>query len=100
MRLLFSALQMSQMRGIVEIQMKGLLEAQGEKIDLEFDYATEQLGIIGYDPVFGARPVKRVINKIENALANLILAKIVANSKVLIDLRMMILNFQFLKKKA
>ena len=43
--------------------------------------------MIGYDPVFGARPVKRVIQqKIENSLANLILGKkLSSNSKVTID---------------
>ena len=101
---IFSALQMSQMRGIVEIQMKGLLERLKEKkIDLELsDYATEQLGIIGYDPVFGARPVKRVIQqKIENALANLILAKkLVANSKVLIDFENDDFKFSIFKEEG
>jgi ATP-dependent Clp protease ATP-binding subunit ClpA len=56
-------------------------------IDISNTYALEQLGIMGYDPVFGARPVKRIIQqKIENNLANLILGKkIIPNSKVTID---------------
>ena len=101
---IFSALQMSQMKGIVEIQMKGLRERLKEKkIELELsDYAVEQLGIIGYDPVFGARPVKRVIQqKIENALANLILAKIlVPNSKVNIDFENDDFKFSVLKEEG
>ena len=86
---IFSALRMSQMKEIVEIQLKGLRKRlQEKKIDMELtDYAIEQLGMIGYDPVFGARPVKRVIQqKIENSLANLILGKkLSSNSKVTID---------------
>ena len=95
---------MSQMKGIVEIQMKGLRERLKEKkIELELsDYAVEQLGIIGYDPVFGARPVKRVIQqKIENALANLILAKkLVPNSKVNIDFENDDFKFSVLKEEG
>jgi ATP-dependent Clp protease ATP-binding subunit ClpB len=86
---IFSPLQMSQMKHIVEIQLKGLNERLKErKIEMELtDYALEQLGIIGFDPIYGARPVKRVIqHSIENALANLILSgNLVNNSKVVVD---------------
>jgi ATP-dependent Clp protease ATP-binding subunit ClpB len=86
---IFSPLKISQMKAIVEIQLSGLKTRLAEmNIELELtDYALEQLGIMGYDPVFGARPVKRIIQqKIENNLANLILAKkIIPNSKVTID---------------
>ena len=57
-------------------------------IDFEIsDYALEQLGIIGYDPSFGARPVKRVIQqRIENELSNLILSgELKKDTKVSID---------------
>ena len=86
---IFSPLKISQMKAIVEIQLSGLKTRLAEmNIELELtDYALEQLGIMGYDPVFGARPVKRIIQqKIENNLANLILAKkIIPNSRVTID---------------
>jgi ATP-dependent Clp protease ATP-binding subunit ClpB len=86
---IFSPLKISQMKAIVEIQLSGLKTRLAEmNIELELsDYALEQLGIMGYDPVFGARPVKRIIQqKIENNLANLILGKkIIPNSKVTID---------------
>jgi ATP-dependent Clp protease ATP-binding subunit ClpB len=86
---IFSPLKISQMKAIVEIQLSGLKTRLAEmNIELELtDYALEQLGIMGYDPVFGARPVKRIIQqKIENNLANLILAKkIIPNSKVTIE---------------
>ncbi|MDA0772408.1 MAG: ATP-dependent chaperone ClpB [Cyanobacteria bacterium] len=87
--IIFSPLKLSLMKDIVKIQMKGLKERLADKkIELELtDYALEQLGIIGYDPSFGARPVKRVIQtRIENELANMILAgQLPANSKVKVD---------------
>lgn len=86
---IFSPLQVGQMKNIVEIQLKGLRERLKErKVDLNItEYGLEQLGMIGYDPSFGARPVKRVIQqRIENELANLILAgKLPENSIVTID---------------
>jgi len=85
----FQPLQVGQMKHIVQIQMKGLKERLKErKIDLELtDYAVEQLGIIGYDPSYGARPVKRIIQqKIENPLANMILAgQLPENSIAMVD---------------
>ncbi len=87
--IIFSPLQIGLMKQIVEIQLKGLKERLAERrVELEFtEYALEQLGIIGYDPIYGARPVKRVIQKrIENELANLILAgKLPNNSQVEVD---------------
>jgi ATP-dependent Clp protease ATP-binding subunit ClpB len=85
----FQPLQVGQMKHIVQIQMKGLKERLKErKVDLELtDYAVEQLGIIGYDPSYGARPVKRIIQqKIENPLANMILAgQLPENSIAMVD---------------
>ncbi len=72
----FKALQAGQMKTIANIQLRYLRERLAErKVELEFtDYALDQLGIVGFDPVFGARPLKRVIQqKIENELANMIL---------------------------
>jgi ATP-dependent Clp protease ATP-binding subunit ClpB len=48
------------------------------KLEMELDVsdaALEQIGKVGYDPVFGARPLKRAIQQeIENPVAKLILA--------------------------
>ena len=86
---IFSPLQVGQMKAIVEIQLKGLKQRLEEKgIELEItEYAMEQLGIIGYDPSFGARPVKRVIQqRIENELSNLILSgELKKDTKVTVD---------------
>jgi ATP-dependent Clp protease ATP-binding subunit ClpB len=85
----FTPLQLNQMKEIIHIQLRGLIQRLADKkIEIEFDdYALEQLGIMGYDPNFGARPVKRVIQqRIENKLANMILSKeLPSNSKVIVD---------------
>lgn len=98
---IFSPLQLAQMREIIKIQLKGLEERLTEKrIEIEFsDYALEQLAIIGFDPIFGARPAKRIIQqKIENELANFILAgDLGSGSKVEVDF---VDNFEFKIKKT
>ena len=65
------------LRKIVDIQLEYLKQRlAGQKIKLEFtDNARGQIMDEGYDPVFGARPLKRTIQqKLENALAEKILA--------------------------
>ena len=74
--LLFSKLKQSQMRKIVQIQLKRLdqiLEAR--KIKLAFsEEALDWLAKEGYDPLFGARPLKRSIQRfLQNPLAQMIL---------------------------
>ncbi len=74
---LFDRLSRAHMDGIVRIQL-GLLEKRLEprKITLELDRAArEWLADKGYDPVYGARPLKRVIQKaLQDPLAELLLA--------------------------
>lgn len=74
---MFHPLLRKQIRQIVELQLSNLhnLLAQRE-IDLEFSKeALDFLGEEGYDPQYGARPLKRVIQKdIVNALSKKILA--------------------------
>lgn len=56
---------------IGQIQKK--LEQKGINLEVE-DVAAEELARAGFDPVFGARPLRRVIQeKVENALANFLL---------------------------
>jgi ATP-dependent Clp protease ATP-binding subunit ClpB len=74
--LLFHRLTRAQMTGIVDIQLARLHAMLGErKIDLELDEpAKVWLADKGYDPVYGARPLKRVIQReLQNPLASLIL---------------------------
>jgi ATP-dependent Clp protease ATP-binding subunit ClpB len=72
----FEALTPEDLRRIVDIQLgnlRKLLAQRNIAIDLTND-AKELLGTMGYDPVYGARPLKRVIRKyIENPLSSLIL---------------------------
>ena len=74
--LLFRRLGRAQMKGIVDIQLKRLQSLLDErKITLEIDdKARGWLAETGYDPVYGARPLKRVIQRsIQNPLAERIL---------------------------
>jgi ATP-dependent Clp protease ATP-binding subunit ClpB len=74
--LLFHRLTRAHMTGIVEIQLKRLAKLLADReIAIELDQdAKAWLAEKGYDPVYGARPLKRVIQKeLQNPLANLIL---------------------------
>tara|TARA_B100000676_G_scaffold313306_1_gene393237 strand:+ start:6122 stop:8725 length:2604 start_codon:yes stop_codon:yes gene_type:complete len=72
----FHRLHRDQMTAIVDIQLghlRGLLEDRRITINLD-DAARAWLGNEGYDPVYGARPLKRVIQReLQNPLAELIL---------------------------
>ncbi len=73
---LFRRLQRSDMAAIVDIQLARLRKLLADrKIALELDRnAMEWLAREGYDQVYGARPLKRVIQRsLQNALAGLIL---------------------------
>ncbi len=74
--LLFRRLGRAQISGIIDIQLKYLRKLLGDRrITLEIDETTkEYLADRGYDPVYGARPLKRVIQTmLQNKLAELIL---------------------------
>ena len=74
--LLFHRLERKHMSGIVEVQLERLRRTlAGRKISLEVDGAAlEWLANRGYDPAYGARPLKRVIqNDLQNALAAMLL---------------------------
>jgi ATP-dependent Clp protease ATP-binding subunit ClpB len=74
--LLFHRLTRGQMTVIVDIQLVQLQSLLAErKIALELDEAAKAwLADKGYDPVYGARPLKRVIQReLQNPLASLVL---------------------------
>jgi len=74
--LLFHRLTREQMTGIVDIQVKHLEALLAQRnINLELDAAARRwLADKGYDPVYGARPLKRVIQReLQNPLAKTIL---------------------------
>ena len=75
--IIFERLARADMGAIVEIQLRKL-EARlaGRKITLEMDSAAKAwLAEEGYDPVYGARPLKRVIQRnLQDQLAQMLLA--------------------------
>ena len=73
----FEPLAREQIAGIARIQMGRLRKRLAEReLSLELsDEAMDKLIAVGFDPVYGARPLKRAIQRwIENPLAQLILA--------------------------
>jgi len=75
--IIFDRLAREDMTGIVDIQVGRLLKRlAGRKIGLELDEGAKKwLADEGYDPVFGARPLKRVIQRaLQDPLAEMILA--------------------------
>ncbi|MBL4939966.1 MAG: ATP-dependent chaperone ClpB [Lutibacter sp.] len=87
--IMFTPLNKTEIHQILKLQLKKLSQLLLTKqIHIEFtDEIIETLVSKGFDPQFGARPIKRVIQKdILNALSKEILAgKITANSYILID---------------
>ncbi|MEJ0063250.1 MAG: ATP-dependent chaperone ClpB [Alphaproteobacteria bacterium] len=87
--LIFRRLSREDMEGIVDVQVKGLQKLlAGRKLSLELSQvALHWLVTRGYDPVYGARPLKRVIQRaLMNPLAEQLLAgKIVEGQTVLVD---------------
>jgi len=74
--LLFHRLERKHMSGIVDIQLGHLRKLLADhKIELEMDEAARTwLADTGYDPVYGARPLKRVIQThLQNPLATMLL---------------------------
>jgi ATP-dependent Clp protease ATP-binding subunit ClpB len=87
--IMFKPLMKIEIKGIIEIQLKGLQQIlKNQHIDLEFTpFALEYLVDQGFDPQFGARPLKRVIQK---EIINLLSKKIIAgdidkDKKVIVD---------------
>ncbi|NWD09294.1 ATP-dependent chaperone ClpB [Pseudomonas gingeri] len=74
---IFEPLARDQIAGITEIQLgrlRGRLAERELKLELSAE-AMDKLIAVGYDPVYGARPLKRAIQRwIENPLAQLILS--------------------------
>ncbi|MDJ0556446.1 MAG: ATP-dependent chaperone ClpB [Microcoleaceae cyanobacterium MO_207.B10] len=87
--ILFHTLRKSELRQIVEIQVKRIERLLAEqKISLKLTGATlDHIAEVGYDPVYGARPLKRAIQReLENPLANQILEnKFIGGDIVVID---------------
>lgn len=93
----FRSLKEDQIRAISKIQIEELRGRLRElQLDLELsDRAFDFLGRAGFDPVYGARPLKRAIkNHVETPLASLLLAgKFAPGDKIFIDTGLDALTF-------
>jgi ATP-dependent Clp protease ATP-binding subunit ClpB len=81
--LLFNRLAPEDMKGVVDIQLRHLEKLLEEhRITLHIDdNAKEWLAKKGYDPIYGARPLKRVIQKyLQNEMASMILEGKISDS--------------------
>jgi ATP-dependent Clp protease ATP-binding subunit ClpB len=88
--IMFTPLNRDELREIVSLQFKGVKDTLAEMgIDIEAsEEALDWLAQLGYDPQFGARPLKRVIQKkILNELSKDILSgKVDKDSRIKLDM--------------
>ncbi len=86
---MFQPLSKREIKGIIKIQIDQLNKLLAEQhIKVEFSkYALDLLCDLGYDPLYGARPLKRVIQKkILNELSKIILeGKVKQDGTIMID---------------
>ena len=89
--IMFKPLTRSETNDIVKLQFNGvkkMLEDNNISISITED-AIDKIAEIGYDPLFGARPLKRVIQReVLNQLSKMILAgKLLPNESILVDIK-------------
>ncbi|MGQ1909787.1 ATP-dependent chaperone ClpB [Marinifilum sp. RC60d5] len=87
--IVFTPLEREEVKEIVKLQFK-IIQEMLLKNDIQINLsesAVNYLGNLGFDPQFGARPIKRVLQKqVLNELSKQILAeKIIAKQNILID---------------
>ncbi len=87
--IMFEPLRFEHMTRIAKIQLKGVQKMMEEQ-DMGFEYtesAVKEIARTGFDPVFGARPLRRAIQRIvENPISSLIIEKKVnAGDEVVVD---------------
>jgi len=87
--IMFKPLTRNETNDIVKLQFNGvkqMLDKNNIKIEITDD-AIDKIAEIGYDPLFGARPLKRVIQReVLNQLSKMILAgKLLPNERILVD---------------
>ena len=85
----FHPLTREEIGSIVELQVEKLIERVGEKgVAVELtDEARTLLGNLGYDPTYGARPLKRVIQKqlVDKLAMKLLDGEFVPGDRVRVD---------------
>lgn len=89
--IMFEPLTLKEIEQVVRIQLDGVLRMlKGNGVDLKFeDEAVNWISQMGFDPEFGARPVKRVIQRmVLDPLSRQLLAGTIDKSKsIIIDMR-------------
>ncbi|MBW4671855.1 MAG: ATP-dependent chaperone ClpB [Cyanomargarita calcarea GSE-NOS-MK-12-04C] len=97
-QIIFHALQKSELRNIVQLQVNRLRERLSDrKMSLKLsESALDFLAEVGYDPVFGARPLKRAIQReLETQIAKRILrGEFNDGDSILVDVQNERLDFQ------
>ena len=87
--IIFNSLPEAHLTAIVGIQLKSVIaRLQNKGIELEFtDSALSYLAKKGFDPIYGARPLKRVIQKevVDHLAKELIAGNLKEGSKVKVD---------------
>ncbi len=77
--IVFRSLNLGEINLITQLQLKEIIKTlkENQGIDLEFDEEViKKISELGYDPIFGARPLRKVINeKIKSLLTEKILKK-------------------------
>ena len=101
--IMFAPLTKEDVKKIVDLQFKGVQKMLAES-DIKIsatEYAIDWIAKQGYDPQFGARPVKRVVQKyILNELSKQILAgKVEKDSEILLDVFDDVVAFRNPKKE-
>jgi len=85
----FHQLSRDEISQIVELQVAKLIERVRERgVEVELtDEARTLLGNLGYDPTYGARPLKRVIQKqlVDKLALRLLEGEFAAGDRVLVD---------------
>ncbi|MGZ3746873.1 MAG: ATP-dependent chaperone ClpB [Pseudobdellovibrionaceae bacterium] len=93
---MFKSLGEAQIAGIVKVQLNLVIERlKAKKVHIEFtDEAVQFLARKGYDPIYGARPLKRVIqNDLLNPLSKIIISgEVRAGDSVVVEAREQSLN--------
>ncbi|MFA9289048.1 MAG: AAA family ATPase [Weeksellaceae bacterium] len=104
--IVFEPLKFSHMLQIAKLQLKGLTKLLEEQ-EMGFmatDAAIKEIVRSGFDPIYGARPLRRAIQKlIENPISELIIAKKVKAGDAIIadfDGEEFIFNVESIQKKA
>lgn len=88
--IIFTPLSKENIREIVRLQFQQIVERMKHQgIDIRMtDAAVQWIGAAGFDPQYGARPVKRILQKqVLNELSKIILAgEVVKNKPITIDI--------------